>query len=70
MSEAKKKSEDFEAEMDQFFKDRSLSLGLNIEQEKNDNPPKQEGENFKPGSGCCMTECPDCPWGYRVPSQS
>lgn len=73
MSE-KKPSDLFEDELDDFFKDRALERAQTFADKSKTTSSKERDEKDteeKPfpsdvGSGCCMTGCHDCPWGYRV----
>ncbi len=67
MSE-KKANEDFEKELDAFFKDRAehrvVSPG---DKSKIKSAKERENDEVQQSfntSGCCMTGCHDCPWDY------
>jgi hypothetical protein len=77
MDYTQEKSDSFEDELDEFFKERALfraqvisdnpkNLSGSLREEKDcvfDNQGQSAGF-----SGCCMTGCHDCPWGYTIPS--
>lgn len=78
MSNLQEKSDNFEDELDEFFKERALfraqnvcdsskvsSASLRVEEETIVSFPKREIDEGM--SGCCMTGCFDCPWDYKVP---
>lgn len=71
-------SDEFENELDDFFKERALfrthtfsdssKLNSGTERVCEANPHHDPTQM----SGCCMTGCHDCPWGYsaaRYPSR-
>jgi hypothetical protein len=74
MSQQKNLSDQFEDELDDFFKDRALERAqvfADKSKVKSSKERDEEENNEKPfssdvGSGCCMTGCHDCPWGYRL----
>ena len=67
-------SDQFEDELDDFFKDRALERAQTFADKSKTQSSKSRSDDEtdeKPfpsevGSGCCMTGCHDCPWGYRV----
>jgi hypothetical protein len=56
----------FEQDLDEFFKDRALfrAQTFSDSSKKTVSSERQADEM----SGCCMTGCFDCPWGYEPQS--
>jgi cytidylate kinase len=66
------KSDSFEHELDEFFKERALfrtqtvsdSSKNKVSKERCDDEIKHRDKDDGSRSGCCMTGCHDCPWDY------
>lgn len=57
-----------DAELEEFFADRALERAQHIADKPKNETAKDRDEDPDPSmSGCCMTGCADCPWGYIVP---
>jgi hypothetical protein len=76
MDYTKKQSDSFEDELDEFFKERALFRAQALSDSsrtqsgsaRNCDDKVFENPNSSTGlSGCCMTGCVDCPWGYTPP---
>jgi|GEM_PF-2962102 len=57
----------FEDELNEFFKDRAEARAMHVSDKPKDNCSKTRAEEDPSMSGCCMTGCNDCPWGYTPP---
>ncbi len=65
-------SDNFEHELDEFFKERALFRTQTVADTAKSKVAKERSEDeikhldAKEGSqsGCCMTGCYDCPWEY------
>ncbi len=55
----------FEEELNDFFKDRALPRPAHVSDTHKNTCSTNRSETAM--SGCCMTGCPDCPWGYKTP---
>ncbi len=63
-------SNQFEQELDDFFKERAHFRAPHISDKPKANSAKHRCDDDLPlanMSGCCMTGCHDCPWGYTLP---
>ncbi len=56
-----------ETELDEFFKDRAHARAAHISDKPKGTCSESRAEDDPSMSGCCMTGCHDCPWGYVVP---
>lgn len=71
-----KLSQEFEAELDEYFKERSEFRAVNFADSPRlpqfDQVQEEKKAELDPNnhpvqmSGCCMTGCFDCPWGYSI----
>jgi hypothetical protein len=61
-SSFKTESEILESEMDEFFAMREA------ERSANSSYSSQMKATLDANSGCCMTGCAGCPWGYEIPA--
>lgn len=64
-------SDEFEHELDDFFKERALFRAHNFSDSSKLNSGSERVCEVNPHdptqiSGCCMTGCHDCPWGYNA----
>ncbi len=55
-----------ETELDEFFKDRAHARAAHISDKPKGTCSESRAEDDPSMSGCCMTGCHDCPWGYTV----
>lgn len=71
------KLDEFEKELDEFFKERALfraatfsdkfKRGTSSHRDSSEDTEKNELTEISLNmSGCCMTGCHDCPWGYTA----
>ncbi len=68
-----KESDQFEKELEDFFQDRALFRTASVsdptkkivKQTRNEDEKITFLQSQQTMSGCCMTGCHDCPWGYR-----
>ena len=69
-SEKNIQSDQFEKELDEFFKERAEFRSTNFSDKSKHKSSCERDEDdkqvFDPTqmSGCCMTGCSDCPWLY------
>lgn len=56
-----------EDELDEFFKDRAHNRAAHVSDKPKDSCSETRAEDDPSMSGCCMTGCHDCPWGYKIP---
>ena len=66
-SDAIKSSADFDKEMEEFFMMREIERSQkSFSNDKDCYKTEKEWDKKEPSmaSGCCMTGCPNCPWGY------
>ncbi len=61
------KAQVFEDELSEFFKDRAEARAIHVSDKPKDTCSESRAEEDPSMSGCCMTGCHDCPWGYTVP---
>lgn len=70
-----KESDEFEKELEDFFKDRAVLRSSTIidpskkiikEIRKEDDEIKFPENPSSMMSGCCMTGCHNCPWGFSL----
>ncbi len=77
-ADAIKSSDDFDKEMEEFFTmraiERSQTVFVTSETSDSDDETykiekKWDAKESAMASGCCMTGCHNCPWGYKLPSE-
>ncbi len=57
-----------EEELNEFFKDRAEHKAKHVADKPKETCSENRDSDPSQMSGCCMTGCFDCPWGYVVPS--
>jgi hypothetical protein len=69
MPEENKKtsSDEFQEELEEYLKERAFIREIHISDQASSKSSKEREENPSlESSGCCMTGCHDCPWGFRI----
>lgn len=69
MSEEKKlnSSDEFEDELEEYLKERAFVREIGISDSSSSKVSKERQDELGlQSSGCCMTGCHDCPWGFRL----
>ena len=63
-----KSSDDFDKEMEDFFAMREAERSLTPPPDTYKVEKEWDSKESSSMSGCCMTGCHNCPWGYKIPS--
>ncbi len=61
--------DEFEKELDEYFQTKHCEKTHKITHQSQKNLKCNKEEPSMPlSSGCCMTGCHNCPWGYTLPN--